>query len=297
MSGQLPTLILVMGGIVGGIVLLNPELRCSLLNICGGGGIGQKPPEDEPETPPPPPKEEEEEEDDDGNPVNVTYNINNPPPVILNPPPPIYYPGPRGPQIVRYASNGCCECKTHSDGIVRCRTKPYGYYTISYRSAKYNVIESARLCAKNKCKKSGGIFGGIFDWGDRDRDRDRDWDRDDNNHKPKPSPPRCPTQISKNGRKYYLTNLTRLPDFQTMQFPPTYIKEGNCIYQLVSSPAPAPAPTPTPTPTPTPSNPNSPIGKAACDNHLCKSYPWLCPHCKDKSNFAQSLFTTTRVAI
>ena len=146
MSGQLPTLIIIGGMIGAGIVLLNPELRCSLLGICGQL-TGSKPEVEDkkPEEPPP----QTEEEDDDGNQTNIYYNINNPPPIVVGvpyrPPPP-----PRVPYVVRYASNGCCECKTHTDGVARCRTKGYGPYTISYNSAKHDVVRAASLCARNK---------------------------------------------------------------------------------------------------------------------------------------------------
>lgn len=212
----------------GGIVLLNPELRCSLLGLCGNN----KP--QEAATPPPPPPKEEEQEDDNGNPIFIT---NTPPPVIVTPPSPVYYPVPTPPQVIRYATNGCCECKTHSDGIVRCRTKPYGDYTTSYRSAKYDVNRAASLCAKNKCNSTSP-----------------------------PKPSTCQTQITRNGVKYYLTNLTKLPDIQTMQFPPTYIKEGNCIYQLLNNPQPTPS---------------------QGDSFLCKTFPMLCS--SQSSNLALSL--------
>lgn len=238
----------------GGIVLLNPELRCSLLGLCNGLNT-KSPPANEPAIPAPPPAEAEEEEDDNGNPVNVTYNVHNPPPAVIVG----HYPTRSDPRIIRYASDGCCECKTHSDGIVRCRTKPYGPYTISFRSAKYDVVRAASICARNRCEY----------------------------HDPSPSPsprPRpqqpssCPTQISKHGRKYYLTNLTKLP-IQTAIFPPTYIKEGRgCIYQLISSPNPTPSPAPAPAPQPS----------SSCNSYMCKTFPFLCPQCSSSSSSSSS---------
>lgn len=234
MSNALPTLLVIGAMLGGGIVLLNPELRCSLLGLCGNNN------KQEAVTPPPPPPQKEEQEDDNGNPIFIT---NTPPPVIVTPPSQ-YYIAPT--KVIRYATNKCCECKTHSDGIARCRTRNFGDYTISYSSAKYDVERAASLCAKNRCS--------------------------DPSPRPQPQPPACPTQITRNGTKYYLTNLTKLPDVMTMQYPPTYIKEGNCVYQILSNPTPQPAPTPEP--------------KNNNDSILCKTFPFLC---SSSSNLALSL--------
>ena len=64
---------------------------------------------------------------------------------------------------------------------------------------------------------------------------------------PHPFPaPKCAHRINRNGATYTLTSMSRMPDFQTMQFPPTFIKEGKCIYQLVRGPSPPIPPEPKP---------------------------------------------------
>ena len=57
----------------------------------------------------------------------------------------------------------------------------------------------------------------------------------------KPVPvPSCPSRINRHGRTYYLTSLSRMPDAMIMIFPPPFLKEGRCIYQLADSPRPQP---------------------------------------------------------
>jgi hypothetical protein len=245
MGSALPTLLVVGVMALEGFVLINPELRCSVMNLCGTTPRGAAPEE-----------EEEEPEDPAVPPVVNVYNpapIITPPPVIVRPQ---YYPQ------TQSAVHDCCDCRM-INGRAKCRAHGGGY-DISYSSARYDVREAARLCAKNKCYQP----------------------------RPQPQPPSCRTQITKHGRTYYITNLKNLPAVMTMQFPPTYVKEGNCVYQLIQS-SPAPAPN-TPAPTPGPKTTD-------CDNYLCKSYPWLCPKCV-KANYAasfygtKSLFGTTRIA-
>jgi len=161
MSGTLPTLLVIGMFAVGGFVLLNPEMRCNLLGLCGQG-------------PPEPAVSEKEAKDDEEvlppvNIINNTTNIKHRPNVInryhqVPPYPAPPYPPPyhhhhhhKRPKVIvkppiETAKKDCCECATQADGRARCRKGNKGPYTYGYRSAPYDVDYAAKLCAKANCK-------------------------------------------------------------------------------------------------------------------------------------------------
>lgn len=264
MGSALPTLLVVGVMALAGFVLINPELRCSVMNLCGN--TSRQPEEDE-EDPPAAAQPAEPEGPDVINNYYPAPIVNTPPPVVVRP---IIYGGRDS------AVHDCCDCKTQWDGTVKCRTGNRGPYTIGYASARYDAVKAARMCSERHC-----------------------YHRPPPRPYPQPSPPSCPTRVTKYGRTYYITNLTKLP-IQTMIHPPNYIQSGRCIYQLIQDN------TPNPPPNPPPGNQNPPPppppNTTNCNNHLCKNYPWLCPKCikptpAASSGYVRSLFAATRVSI
>lgn len=230
----------------GAFIFMN---KCELLQLCDNTFMGPAQPAEAEAAP----AEEGAEDDGSGGGSSPTI-INNQyypmapqPPIVIKErsrpiytplPPPPPRPGPRPrPQEV---SDDCCTCRTSGyDGLVKC-SKDDGRTWVTYQNFKYDLGKSLKECKKG-CPKGGiHILPSPWDIFEPFKRCDAQYCAQYPNRCkdcPKPKPPgnpACPISVQKNGAIYDITTLTKMPDVMTMQFPPSYIKSGNCIYKIRS---------------------------------------------------------------
>lgn len=238
-------LIIVAGLLAGGAFLFMN--RCQYLGMCDDGPMAPAPAAAEPAPEAVPVADVGEDQQDPRTTIinNQYYPMQPQAPIVVRdrryvpiPVPP--YPNPRPKPQPIHIEEKCCKCKTTGyDNAVVCSHD--GGRTWSTHSAyKYDINKSMKECVK-KCPKDRRSLP--WPWGGIDIDIDIGGHRScsDPYCKQYPSrcshcPPSCATTISKHGRTYKLTALTRLPDVMTMQFPPNYVQIGKCIYQIVAPP-------------------------------------------------------------